>query len=478
MPLKIIPPEASDVTLYMRKLFIRTEQAIINEITRKRAKGYVDYAEVAALERVQRILQNMTDESWIYVPEMIEKIFYKSEKDAAGYANARILTAAQTDVIQTLANNLLGEISEAADTAYKTVQNVFTVARLEQDPFRESALKQVLRQEASGIGWSKTSAEMIAELQNKGITAFEDKAGRKWSLTSYGNMAVRTTARQAEVAAILTADDWDLWQIVKIGSTCPVCAPLEGRIYSKSGKNHEYPPLSLAFGKIDPDGPDELSNTYLNIHPSCLHSLVRYTTVGKSDKQIQKDKDFSDPKKNPLDRDPRTKKQIEAYRTKEKNRRQLISDIRQHREYRAALGSEVPKDFDSFRELKYNNPDKWRTLQKTKRIYTEIDKKNWTDEFKLKSKQSFKRFKDNGIMMSSHALSRLTRLNAEGLPVITESDLIDFINNSKPKYKEGTRDIYISKEKVLTVVQNSENKDIISIVRRSKIKNGWSEIIR
>ena len=141
MPLKIIPPEASDVTLYMRKLFIRTEQAIINEITRKRAKGYVDYAEVAALERVQRILQNMTDESWIYVPEMIEKIFYKSEKDAAGYANARILTAAQTDVIQTLANNLLGEISEAADTAYKTVQNVFTVARLEQDPFRESALK-------------------------------------------------------------------------------------------------------------------------------------------------------------------------------------------------------------------------------------------------------------------------------------------------------------------------------------------------
>ena len=807
MPLKIIPPEASDVTLYMRKLFIRTEQAIINEITRKRAKGYVDYAEVAALERVQRILQNMTDESWIYVPEMIEKIFYKSEKDAAGYANARILTAAQTDVIQILANNFLGDVSEAADTAYKTVQNVFTVARLEQDPFRESALKQVLRQEASGIGWSKTSAEMIAELQNKGITAFEDKAGRKWSLTSYGNMAVRTTARQAEVAAILTADDWDLWEIVKIGSTCPVCAPLEGRIYSKSGTDPNYPPLSLAFGKIDPNGPDDLTNTYLNIHPNCLvpggsilceglvsasrrhytgnvihlitaggneitvtpnhpilttkgfvaagslkegdeiieatrkyraflrkapnsidvptgieeifhsivkasngtafsvkgspvqfhsdgianrkvdiifsasfginegdilcrkpvgkekfpsahfrrpslfanstatkvivsafhafysfmcgfglincikaitingkklsdlrhgtatsfsnlrighslivklkkmlellsvgfkksrrnitkffssltlrkynsklffsifkssdrnieiprnlgtgdaftvkslkelfsnnclvisklthketsfydgyvynletkphyyiynnivthnclHSLVKYTTIGKTEKQIQRDIDFSSPEKNPLDRDPRTKKQIEAYRTKEKNRRQLISDIRQHREYRAALGSEVPKDFDSFRELKYNNPDKWRTLQKTKRIYTEIDKKNWTDEFKLKSKQSFKRFKDNGIIMSSHALSRLTRLNAEGLPVITESDLIDFINNSKPKYKEGTRDIYISKEKVLTVVQNSENKDIISIVRRSKIKNGWSEIIR
>lgn len=45
----------------------------------------------------------------------------------------------------------------------------------------------------------------------------------------------RKQVEYAEVAALLSADDYDLWQIVKIGSTCPVCAPLEGRIYSKSG---------------------------------------------------------------------------------------------------------------------------------------------------------------------------------------------------------------------------------------------------
>lgn len=71
---------------------LRTEQEIINVINRKRSVGYVDYAEVAALERVQKILQSMIDQSWAYVPTMIEKIFYHSDKDASGYSNARKMT--------------------------------------------------------------------------------------------------------------------------------------------------------------------------------------------------------------------------------------------------------------------------------------------------------------------------------------------------------------------------------------------------
>ena len=166
---------------------------------------------------------------------------------------------------------------------------------------------------------------------------------------------------------MLTADDHDLWQIVKIGSTCPVCAPLEGRVYSKSGTNPDYPPLSLAFGKIDLAGAESLENTYLNIHPNCLHSLVKYTTIGKTDKQIKRDRDFSDPALNPLNRDPRTKKQIKAYQEKERNRRKLLADIRHHREYRAVLGKEVPKDFAKFREMKYNEKEKWQAIQQSYR---------------------------------------------------------------------------------------------------------------
>ena len=363
MATKIRPPKKADVTALLRNLFLRTEQELIREITRKRAAGHVEYAEVAALERVQKILQNMVDTSWSYVPVMIEKIFYHSDKDAAGYTNARTITGmrsvTQIAIMEQLANNLQGELMEMAGTAKRSVENVFTIARLENDPYRKLALEQILRQEAAGKPWIKSSQDLVKELETNGITGFTDKAGRKWSMQAYGNMAVRTTARQAEVAALLTSDEYDLWQITKVGTTCPVCAPLEGRVYSKSGTNPDYPPLTVAFGKVDPYGSNDLSNTYLNIHPNCLHSLVKYTTIGKSAEQIQKDKNFSSVEKNPLSRDPRTKKQIAAYREKEKNRQQLLRDMKQHKEYRSILGNDVPKDFAKFRELKYNDSEKW-----------------------------------------------------------------------------------------------------------------------
>lgn len=155
---KIRPPVSGDVTRYMRVLLQQTEQDLICEIMRKRDQGYVDYAEVAALERVQKTLQNMVDESWEYVPQMIETVFYHTDKDAAGYRNARTLTAAQTAVIQRLSDNLLGELTEAAAGAKRTMERYFTIARLEADPFREEVLKQVLRQQAAGSAWQKGSA--------------------------------------------------------------------------------------------------------------------------------------------------------------------------------------------------------------------------------------------------------------------------------------------------------------------------------
>lgn len=364
MPTLIRPPDKDDKTRFLRMLFLRTERRLISEINRKRTNGYVDYAEVAALKRTQQILQEMVDESWNYVPRMIETIFYQSEAAANGYSNAAGLTATQIGVVEQLSNNLLGDIVEASVTAQGTIEEIFLVGRQSEGMLRNAALQAVAKQQATGQGTVKAAAGMAREVRGNGVTAFVDKAGREWSLQDYCNMATRTTARQAEVAAILTADpEHDLYKIVKIGSTCPVCAPLEGRVYSRSGTNPDYPALAKAFGKVDPGGGDDLSNTYLNIHPNCLHSLVKYTTMGKTDKQIQKDKDFSSFEKNPVTVDPRTRKQVAAYKEKVRNRQRLLRDYKQHQEYRKFLGNEVPKDFEKFRDLKYNEGSKFEVLR-------------------------------------------------------------------------------------------------------------------
>ena len=52
--------------------FLRAETDIVNEIARLRQRGLVDYHAEAALARVQTILRRLEDESWTYVPRMIE----------------------------------------------------------------------------------------------------------------------------------------------------------------------------------------------------------------------------------------------------------------------------------------------------------------------------------------------------------------------------------------------------------------------
>ena len=263
-------------------LFLKAETDIVNEIGRLRSAGNVDYAQVAALERVQAILRKLENDAWTYSRPMIEKQFYVAHPEARriegettvkhlrGYLNAGTLTAEQHAIIDQLVANLMGEITDATLTAYATVESAL-IGRVEPDVFRRVGLEQVALQQARGAGTYKTLPDFVEALRKEGVTAFVDKAGRHWSLHTYGSMVSRTTSRQAEVLSVLTADpEQDLYRISVNGTTCGICAPYEGRVYSKSGTNPDYPPLAAAFGKQDPNGPDTLANTWLNLHPNCL----------------------------------------------------------------------------------------------------------------------------------------------------------------------------------------------------------------
>ena len=192
-----------------------------------------------------------------------------------------------------------------------------------------------------------------------------DKAGRNWSLHTYGSMACRTTSRQAEILAVLTADpEQDLYKISSHNTTCALCAPYEGRVYSKSGTDPVFPPLSEAFGKIDPNGPNDLSNTYLNIHPGCLHVLMPWTPAGRSREEIEKIKTFSNPETNPFSRDPRSQKEIDAYRNKEAARNKWLENYRQWERYRMTLGDKVPKTYQTFERHKQAEDETYKQWQK------------------------------------------------------------------------------------------------------------------
>ena len=367
------------------QIFLKAETDIINEIGRLRSQGLIEYHAVAALERVQAILRQMENDSWEWAPKAIEKMFYVRvpearriegetvEKHRTGYLNASVLSGEQHAIVDQLVASLMGEITDATITAYATVQSAL-IGRVEPDVYRRIGMEQVALQQAQGRGTYKVLPEFVQALRREGITAFVDKAGRHWSLHTYCAMVSRTTSRQAEVLAVLTADpEQDLYRISSHGTTCAICAPFEGRVYSKSGINPDYPPLAAAFGKQDPAGPNTLANTWLNLHPNCWHSLYSYSEVGRSEEEIQKIKDFSNPAKNPFSVDPRTEKQIKAYRAKEAARRRWLATYKQWEDYRVTLGDKVPKTYQTFEKHKKADDEKYKNWQ---RLYREANRES------------------------------------------------------------------------------------------------------
>ena len=356
------------------RIFLQAETDIINEIGRLRTLGLADYHAAAALERVQAILRNLENDCWRYVPRMVEAQFYVNhpearrpqeepetpEKHLLAYQNARVLTGEQTDIVQRLVMNLLGQITQADVTALSGLESML-IGRTEPDVFRRVGLERAAEMQAAGRGAYKSLRGFVEQLRREGVTAFVDRAGRRWSLHTYGSMVLRATSRQAEILAVLTENpDHDLYQITRHGTTCPLCAPLEGRVYSRSGLDPDFPPLTAAFGKMDPAGPDTLANSWLNIHPNCLHQLRRWTPMGRSEEEIRKIKEFSSFEKNPVTRDPRSQKQIDAYREKERSRARWLRDYRQWEKYRETLGDGVPKRFETFQRHKRAGDEKYK----------------------------------------------------------------------------------------------------------------------
>lgn len=369
------------------QLFLQAETDIINEIGRLRSLGLVDYHAVAALERVQQILRRLENDCWTYAPRMLEAQFYvlhpearkpmeepeTPEKHMLGYKHARALTSEQMDIVQRLTMSLMGQVAEASQTVSGTLESAL-LGRREEDIFRRVGLEQTALTQAAGGGVYRALGGVVEQLRRDGVTAFVDRAGRRWSLHTYGSMVLRTTSRQAEVLAVLTQNpDHDLYQISSHGSACPLCAPLEGRVYSKSGRDPDFPPLTAAFGKMDRAGPDDLANSWLNIHPNCLHQLRRWTPMGRSEEEIQKIKDFSSLEKNPVTHDPRSQKQIDAYRKKEEARARRLRDYRQWERYRETLGDPVPKRFETFLRHKAAGDERYRRWKRSYRQQNRLD---------------------------------------------------------------------------------------------------------
>ena len=142
----------------------------------------------------------------------------------------------------------------------------FAVLRNAQDTYR-STIAQVTEQMAAG-GLTPREAAQVAlnRWADQGVTGFTDSAGRKWELSSYADMAIRSAMAQAAVQGHLDklqAYDEDLVICSDSPEECELCRPWEGKVLSISGAwGHPSVSEAIAAGLF---------------HPNCSHNLYLYT---------------------------------------------------------------------------------------------------------------------------------------------------------------------------------------------------------
>lgn len=97
----------------------------------------------------------------------------------------------------------------------------------------------------------RAAQDMLDDLADRGITGFTDKAGRRWDLATYAEMATRTVVSnawddmQAKAAARAGIDLAEVSTYSQEGS-CPACLPWLGRTISLTGRAPGYPTLDEA----------------------------------------------------------------------------------------------------------------------------------------------------------------------------------------------------------------------------------------
>ena len=105
---------------------------------------------------------------------------------------------------------------------------------------------------------------------DEGIFGFIDRAGRKWGMGEYTEMATRTGMMHAalEGYAVQAAQyGVDLIIITDHSDECPLCRPWENRVLSLTGAERDNPECTGTLAEAQRAG---------LFHPNCLHSYNAY----------------------------------------------------------------------------------------------------------------------------------------------------------------------------------------------------------
>lgn len=266
----VSPDMAEALAKELLATYAAAESDMLRVVARRVAAGIDEpgwaEAKLAETQRLRRELQRIVAQLGQLTPAQVEAAIAKAYGigQAAGAADleatGRISTAfgatGEGVAIRTLTLEAVGTLSEVGLRALRAAEDIY-----------QAVVDEATRSVLVGTQTRRQAAQRALDaFAHRGITGFVDAAGRNWEMSTYTEMAVRTTSGRAAIAghADKLADaGLDLVMVSDSPEECEMCRPWEGAVLSLRGRTPGYTTLSEAEGAG-------------LFHPNCTHSVGLY----------------------------------------------------------------------------------------------------------------------------------------------------------------------------------------------------------
>jgi len=341
----------------LANLFLEARNRLYKTILEAEGVGTKVYAN-SVLEQLNRELRRMRAAGNRFVDTRVPSQYQRGLDAIYAYFQSNHLrmrrpenfASIHTDAVNEIARNMQHMIDSSLVTVGRQVQRY--VMKAQDEVLRQAGLRQTGVKVASGGTVSDMRAALIKELQENGFMTVQYGSGvgaRQVPVDAYASMVARSTSREAGNTARLnqlTENGYDLVKITEHYPTCEVCAMHQGRVYSISGKDKRFPPLSKAFSK------------YNNIHPNCRHSATPWIESMRTGEEVAE----AIQKSNRPWKDSRSAREVALYNSQQDKNRQARNTLYQYERYKARLGEDAPKSLKAFTRIKKAGGSEWEGL--------------------------------------------------------------------------------------------------------------------
>ena len=337
----------------------------------------------SVLKQLERLMKQLEAETGQYISTEIPRQYKKALDDTYAYFKRNNLQMKRpdmfshihSDAVSELANEMRYHINQGISIAGRRVMRYLDTAR--DNALRQAGLRSAALKAAAGQTVADMQKDLMQRLANDGFLTVQYGTGKRAyqvGLDSYAAMVARSTTREAGNLARenqLTENGYDLMMMTEHYPTCEACAVLQGRVYSISGRDKRFPPLSRAF----PSG-------YRNVHPNCRHVMTYWIEEMQSPEEIR----AALARSNAPFTDNRSDEEIALYSKQQADSRRMRADRSQFERYRQRLGDDAPKSFHTFRRIKNADGQKWKEMQEKYRNY--LYSQDFDDIIDMKGKMS------------------------------------------------------------------------------------------